>query len=76
MDMKIEAMIELLISQGEISREEVENKIKEYRKTSPVVDLENLAMVEAMQMQMIDNLGMMVSILMDRVTELEANANA
>ena len=59
-----------------VTDEQYELLVIEARKTSPVVDLNNLAMVNAMQMQMIDNLGAMVSMLMNKVNELEAIVNA
>ena len=59
-----------------VTDEQYELLVIEARKTSPVVDLNNLAIVNAMQMQMIDNLGAMVSMLMNKVNELEAIVNA
>lgn len=58
-----------------ISDEQYESLVNDAKKTSPVNDLNNIANVEAIQMQMIDNLGQMVGSLMAKVTELEGKIN-
>ena len=55
-----------------VSEEEYSRLVEEKRKSNTVKrDIDNIADVEVIQMQMVDALGQVVSMLMDRVTELE-----
>lgn len=59
-----------------ISDEEYYALVSEQAKKSPTKkDLNNIAQVESIQMQMIDNLGKMVSELLSKVNELEGKIN-
>ena len=55
-----------------VSDEQYDSMVKKAKETSmPNKNLENIGNTEAIQMQLIDNLGNMVSDLMQRVNELE-----
>ena len=55
-----------------VSDEHYDSMVKQAKETSmPNKNLENIGNTEAIQMQLIDNLGNMVSDLMQRVNELE-----
>lgn len=79
----LEQAIEKLIGDGIITEAELNQRIKEAKQVSPLNDLNNLAFVEALQMEMIDQLGGMIGALMmqvqlleNRVQELEGTTNA
>lgn len=74
----LENVIEKLINDGLITESELQNRIDEAKAKSPVNDLNNIANVESVQMQMINDLGSMVSGLLmqnmsleNRILELE-----
>lgn len=63
---------EYLMRELGVSEEEYSRLVEEKRKSNTVKrDIDNIADVEVIQMQMVDALGQVVSMLMDRVTELE-----
>ena len=75
----LENVIENLINDGLITESELQERIGQEKSKSPVNDLYNLANVEAVQMQMINDLGSMLSgmfiqnmALETRLAELEA----
>ena len=64
---------EYLMRELGVSEEEYNRLVEEKRKSNTVKrDLDNIADVEVIQMQSVDALGQVVSMLMDRVAELEA----
>lgn len=64
---------EYLMRELGVSEEEYSRLVEEKRKSNTVKrDLDNIADVEVIQMQSVDALGKVVSMLMDRVAELEA----
>lgn len=67
----IEQLIERFISEGLITREEIDKQVADAKRVSPVNDLNNIANIEAMQMQLIDQLGVIVGDLMMKVARLE-----
>lgn len=72
----IEQAIEKMVRDGIITESELQARIAEERVKSPVNDLNNIGFVEALQMEMIDQLGQMVGELMMKVVELEGKVNA
>lgn len=63
---------EYLMRELGVSEEEYSRLVEEKRKSNTVKrDIDNIADVGVIQMQMVDALGQVVSMLMDRVTELE-----
>lgn len=63
---------EYLMRELGVSEEEYSRLVEEKRKSNTVKrDIDNIADVEVIQMQMVDALGQVVSMLMNRVTELE-----
>ncbi|MFS0822185.1 hypothetical protein [Bacillus sp. 1P02SD] len=59
-----------------ITDEQYEQLVKEKQEQSPMNDLNNIALVEALQMQNLNDLSNMVAMLMMKVAELEGKVNA
>lgn len=74
----LENVIEKLIGDGIITETELQQRIEGARKSSPVNDINSLAVVGAVQMEVLENVGqaltmliMRVQMLENRITELE-----
>jgi hypothetical protein len=59
-----------------ISVEQYDKESEEYVKQSVKGDVDNIGQVEALQMQMIEGQGRVISMLMTKISELEAKVNA